>query len=196
MLVKIICAYCSAEATKEVGGVNRAQRHGRPVYCGRECAGLAHRRWKTPAQRKAEKQAYDARRRAEKADDLKAAKREYHKRTYNPARAAVERKKRAAKHAEYCRRPEYREWKSVYDRQHRAVKNYGDFADCFFLVLDIRDECLRQMTDYEIRMAKGTFGKTQQRKRDYARTLRKEPEIGPLGHLEFRQGRQNGSLSG
>lgn len=193
--VLVQCAHCSAWIEKEVGAVNRAAKSGLSVYCDRECAGLARRRWKSEAQRKLEKQAYDARRRIELADEIKASKAAYHKRTYDPVAAAVQRQKRMPSHVEYCRRPEYREWKREYDQKYRASKEYGEFAECFLLTMAIREECLSQQSDYEIRYARGGIGRTQQRRREYVRAHREEPEIGPLGNLELRQGRQNGSLT-
>ncbi|MDC9825654.1 hypothetical protein PRN20_18120 [Devosia sp. ZB163] len=190
------CAHCTATATTSNGNYNRAAKIGAPLYCGKECAGLARRKWKSPAQRKEEKRVYDAARRAELADEIKAAKRAYHLRTYDPAKAAVERKKRMPRHVEYCRRPEYRAWKRDYDRNYRAAKEYGEFAECFLLVMDIRAECLSQMTDYEIRLEKGTLSKTQKRRREYERANRKEPEVGPLGDFERRQGWEDGGLAG
>lgn len=194
--IQIECAYCGKLAFKPSGGVNRSRRIGAPIFCGRVCSGLGRRSGKSLEQRKAEKKEYDAQRRAELADQLRVAKREYHKRTYDPIKAATARKARMPYHVEYCRRPEYRAWKRDYDRQYRAKQDYGPFWESFILMMDIRSECLRQMTDYEIRIAKGTFGKSQQRKRDYERSLREEPKIGPLGDLELRQGRKNGSLTG
>lgn len=195
-VIQIECAYCGNLVFKQAGGINRSRRIGAPVFCDRLCFGLARRSNKTGEQRRAEKAAYDARRRASLAEEIKAAKRAYHKRTYDPAKAAIVRKGRMTYHVEYCRRSEYRAYKKTYDRQYRAKKYYGDFAECFLLVMDIRDECLRQQSDYEIRMAKGTFGKSQQRKRAHERSLRKEPKVGPVGNLELRQGGKNGSLTG
>lgn len=193
--VAIECGHCGKVAMKASSAVNRARRDGMTIYCSRECSGLGRRKGKTAAQIKAEKKAYDAARRIALADQIKAAKAAYHKRTYDPAKAAEYRKQRMPSHIEYCRRPEYREWKKGYDRQYRAQKHYGDYADCFLLVMDIRDECLAQQTDYEIRFAKGGVAKTQQRRREYDRLNRESTEIGVMGNLEFRQGRQNGSLA-
>jgi hypothetical protein len=195
-MASFTCAYCQREASQPAGAVNRARKIGASLYCDRKCSGLGRRMHKTKAEKVEEKRLYDAEYRRKNRAMLKAKKAEYFKRTYNPAKAAVERKNRMAAHVEYCRRPEYREWKRGYDRQYRAVKEYGEYAECFLLTQDIRAECLSQQSDYEIRLAKGTLGKAQQRKRDYDRSVRKEPEIGPLGNLELRQGRQNGSLAG
>lgn len=193
--IQIECAYCGTLVFKSAGGVNRSRRIGAPVFCGKECSGLARRSDKTREQRRAEKKEYDAHRRAVLIDQIKAAKRDYHKRTYDPVKAAAERKNRMPRHIEYCRQPEYRAWKREYDRHYRAEKEYGEYGECFLLMQDIRAECLRQMSDYEIRMAKGTFGKSQQRKRSYERSLREEPQVGPVGNLELGQGWQNGGLA-
>lgn len=182
MLIR--CAHCGKEADKHTGTVNRSTAAGRPLYCSRECAGLAKRKFKTVEQRKAEKSAYDAKRRVELADKIKAEKRAYHLRTYDPAKAAVKRKARMPRHVEYCRRPEYRAWKREYDKQYRAEKEYGEFAECFLLAMEIRDECLSRMSDYEIRLEKGTMNKALKRRRDYERIDREEPEICALGNLE------------
>lgn len=193
--IQIECAYCGTLVFKPAGGVNRSRRIGAPVFCGRECSGLARRSDKTDEQKRAEKKEYDAARRIALADQIKAAKREYHKRTYDPVKAAIDRKKRIPRHIEYCRQPQYRAWKRDYDRRYRAEKEYGEYGECFMLMQDIRAECLRQMSDYEIRVTKGTINKRQQRKRDYERSLREEPQIGTVGNLELGQGWQNGGLA-
>lgn len=181
-----ICPQCFCKTNKPVGHINRSAKRGAPVYCGRECAGLARRGpEKSMEQRKAEKSAYDTRRRIDHGERIRAQKRAHHKATYDPVKAAEYRQKRMPYHVEYCRRPEYVAWKSEYDRKYRAEKEFGEFAECFLLIQDIRSECLSQQTDYEIRLSKGGIAKSQQRKRDYARLVRKDPEIGPLGNLEL-----------
>jgi len=78
------------------------------LFCGRTCAGLARRKWKSREQLVAEKRDYDAKYRESNAAMLKAKKAAYHVATYDPATAAIARRKRAPQHAEYCRRPEYK----------------------------------------------------------------------------------------
>lgn len=195
--MQIKCAHCGKVAEKAVGAVNRARKVGLALYCNRTCAGLARRQPpKSVEQRKAEKSAYDANRRLVLADRSKAEKAAYHKRTYDPAKQRAYNQSRMPHHIEYCRRPEYREWKREYDRKYRASKEYGEFAECFLLVMDIRAECLSQMTDYEIRFAKGGVAKTQQRRRAYDRLNREEPENGALGDFELGEGWEDGSFSG
>lgn len=181
-MIEITCPQCGDLAVKATGSVNRSRRKGAPVYCSKKCAGLARRHNRSEKEAKALKAAYDREYSAKNAETLKAKKAEYHRRTYDPAKAAVQRKKRSKAHVEYCRRPEYREWKREYDRKHRAKKDYGEYADCFLLAMDLRMACLERATSYEIRQTNGVNCKSQQRKRDYERTHSNKPETGPLGN--------------
>lgn len=189
------CAHCTKLTDRPTGHVNRARAQGRKLFCSRECFGLDRRQWKSVEQRKEEKRLYDAEYRLRDVEALKARKAEYYQRTKDPVKEAAKRKERMPLHVEYCRRPEYRAKKKIYDRKYRAEKHYGELADCFLLVMEIRDECLSRMTDYEIRLEKGTLNKSLQRKRDYERSVRNSPEIGALGHLERGERGQNGRLS-
>lgn len=163
--MRVVCEQCGNEFERCVGHVNRARKKGYGLFCGRRCAGLARRTTKTKAQRVAEKAEYDREYRARNSDMLKRKKAAYHKRTYDPAKAAVERKKRSAAHAEYCRRPEYRAWKRKYDKKHRARKMFGEFADAYLVLGDLDREVLSRMSRYEIGLANGTINKALTRKR-------------------------------
>ena len=176
-----LCPQCGEEFWRRQGEFNRADRAGLKVYCGRECAGFGRRKNKTAAEKLVEKAKYDADRRERMADILKAEKAEHHRRTYDPAKAAIVRKARMPKHVEYCRRPEYKAKKQAYDVQRRAAE-FGEFAECYLLMLTIRDECLKIQTDYEIRQSAGTLCKTTKRRRDYERSFGNKPEIGALGN--------------
>ena len=160
------CSFCTTEFEKENGSINRARKDGKSIYCGRKCSGLARRLNKSDEQKKIEKASYDRMYRKKNNGILKVKKAEYFKRTYDPEKARIERKKRANFHTEYCRRPEYRKWKREYDRKYRAKKHYGEFWESFLLTLDIRTECLQNATDYEIRQANQTLNKAQTRKRN------------------------------
>lgn len=180
--MKTICPVCNIEFEARNGDYNRAIKQGYKPVCGRVCAGIKRRNNKTPEQRKKEKAEYDIKYRAERYKEIQQKKREYFQRTYDPEKARVERKKRMPKHIEYCRQPEYRKKKKVYDRQYRNVKKYGkELGECMTLALKIRDECLKQMSDYEIRLSKGTINKLQKRKRDYERLNSNKLENSPLG---------------
>lgn len=165
-MVAIICAWCGAESQKREADVRRANEAGRNVYCDRVCAGKARRKWKTDDDKKSEKREYDKRYRAKNADRIKAKKREWFQRTYDPAKAAIARKANMQRHAEYCRQPEYVKWKKQYDREYRAKKFYGEFWECHVLSMEIRDAVLDRSTAYQVRLDNDTFNKSQRRKRD------------------------------
>lgn len=191
----VCCVYCSVEFDRKPGEVNRAIKIGLNLYCSKACSGLNRRKGKTVAQRKEEKRIYDQEYRRRDPVGMKAKKAAYYQRTHDPVKEAATRKARMPKHIEYCRKPEYVEYKRKYDRRYRALKDYGEFAECALLVLDIRDECLLKMTDYDIRQEKGTLSKTQKRRREYERSIRNHPEEGSLGNIERGERGQNGGLA-
>ena len=163
--IELSCAHCGFTHLFEVSRVNRAKANSAPLYCGKDCAGLARRVFKTPEQKKAEKAAYDAKRRIDLADRIKAEKAARHKATYDPAKASIERKARMHKHVAYCQRPEYRAWKSAYDARRRAKQNFGEFADAFLLLQDVEREIEGRATKYEIYQQNKTLNKAQTRRR-------------------------------
>lgn len=163
--VKCTCPYCEQEFIAATGRFSRAQQIGAPLYCSRECAGLVRRSYKAEEDRKAEKAAYDRKRREENAEKIKQQKAEYFKRTYDPIKAAVERKARIQRHIEYCRRPEYKEWKREYDREYRAKRLYGEFAEAFLTLQNVEQEILSRATRYEIDIANEKLCKAQKRRR-------------------------------
>ena len=92
------------------------------------------------------KAAYDREYRRKNRARLKAEKAAYFQRTYDPVKAAKERKKKMPKHVEYCRQPEYKAWKKKYDK-HRRSKKYGEFAEAHQLLVELTKEINRQMPD-------------------------------------------------
>lgn len=122
-------------------------------------------------ERVAAKAEYDRQYRASNQRKLRAEKAAYFKRTYDPAKAAKERKANMPKHVAYCRRPEYRTKKAAYDREVRASE-YGAFAESWLLLLDLEREIRKQMPDkYERLKARGYFTRTaQQRRRELWQT--------------------------
>lgn len=168
------CPQCQGDFTPSTGHANRAAKLGAPLYCGRACAGLARRRAVplTDAEAKAAKKAYDAQRRIDLADRIKAEKAARHKRTYDPVKAAVERAKNMARHIEYCRSPEYKAWKSEYDRR-RKFAAFGPFAEAAMLLADLEQEISTRATRYEIYIANGRFTRSaQQRRRELWQTIK------------------------
>jgi hypothetical protein len=163
------CPQCTAQFEARVGHANRAAKTGAPLYCGRACAGLARRRAVplSEAERKEAKRVYDAARRLAKHAELCAKKRDHYYANREPIKAkqTVYRAKHMQRHVEYCRRPEYREWKKSYDRTYTAKQKFGEFADAFLLLQDIENEVAARATRYEIYSANGTLNKAQTRRR-------------------------------
>lgn len=163
------CAHCGNPVNRPSGEINRALRLGNPIYCDRACAGLGRRKNYTEAEKKEIKRLYDIEYRDKNREARKAKAKEYFKRTYDPAKAAVERKKNMPRHIEYCRRPEYKVWKKNYDRLYRLRVRFGDFAEAAMLLQDIEQEVDSRSTFTERESIKGTLNKSQRRKRDYER---------------------------
>jgi hypothetical protein len=170
--MQIACAYCGAVSEKPVGAVNRAKAAGARLFCDRECAGFGRRQHKTEAQLKAEKRQYDAEYRVKNRAMLKVKKAARFKLTYDPVKAAVDRKKTMPRHVAYCRRPEYKKSKSEYDKVRRAKQQFGEFWEAFLALSALDTEIAKQATKYEIMLINGTLNKTNRRKRDYERTQR------------------------
>lgn len=166
----ILCAWCGKSRLLEQGAINRARSRAAPLYCGKTCSGLGRRKHKTKEQRVAEKAQYDHGYRLRDPLALKIRKAAYHQRTYDPKAAALERKKRAPWHLEYCRRPEYKKYKSIYDLKRRAAE-FGEFSEAYKLLLDIEKEIGNRASRYEIYSANGTLNKALQRRRAYANTF-------------------------
>lgn len=161
---RTLCAYCREPHGRSNSHVNRSLKTGALVYCGRTCAGLSRRQWVSKDQRKAEKRAYDMEYRRKNRALLKAKKAAYFQRTYDPAKAAIERKAKMPRHVEYCRRPEYKVKKQAYDQQRRDSA-YGPLAEAARLAINLKREINERMSDYEIRIQNQTLNKKQTRDR-------------------------------
>ncbi len=173
--MKPLCAHCLKPVTQSASALGRAEREGRRVFCDRRCMGLARRVEKSKAQKVEEKRLYDEAYRQKNLAALKAKKAAYFQRTYDPAKAAVERKGRMAQHVEYCRRPEYKAWKAEYDRAYRAKADFGPFWEAALLLLQVDEEVASRMSRYEIYSANGTLNKSLRRKREYESSVGYRP---------------------
>jgi len=173
--MKIKCAYCGTKSDKPTGEVGRARRAGLNLYCDRKCSGLGRRGDKTSTQKIAEKRLYDIEYRRKNRALLKVTKHAYFVRTYDPAKAAVERKKNMPRHVEYCRRPAYKRWKSEYDRKFRARKNFGPLAEVAMLVADLNREIKERAKNHDIKYQNGATNKTQRREREARQEERSRP---------------------
>jgi len=171
----VICPVCLKSFGAFKGEINRAIKNGYQVRCSQVCSGIARRSNKTPEQKKLEKQAYDKEYRAKNLEVIKAKKSAHFKKTYDPVKAAIERKKRMPKHVEYCRRPEYKAWKVEYDKKYRAKQDYGEFADCFLLTQQI----FSLIDNREIKYINGLTNKSQIRKRKW-QTSQNQQNLPPI----------------
>lgn len=171
-LTTVICAWCGNETEKTLGHVNRAKKENRLLFCNKVCFGLHRRVEKSKEQKKQEKRLYDMQYRKKNAGMLKAKKAAYFQRSYDPVEAAKKRQETMPRHVEYCRRPEYKAYKSKYDSQYRAKKMYGEFYESFLLLLQIDREVESRASKYEIGLANGTINKAQSRRRNHERTHR------------------------
>lgn len=150
LMIVVACTQCGIEFEAETGRYNRAIKIGSPLFCGMKCAGLHRRKTrKTEEKRRADKSEYDRLRRERLADRIKKEKADYFQRTYDPIKAALERKARMPKHVEYCRREEYRTWKREYDKSYRS-KEYGEFAEAYQLLIELEKEINSRMTRFEV----------------------------------------------
>jgi len=180
--MEIICAYCGKAKEKTVSAVNRAKKENRPMCCDRKCSGLSRRDTRTTEQKKAAKAMYDVGYRARNPEKLKKAKREWFQRNYDPVKAAIARKPRAAWHAEYIRRPEQVAKKKIYDRKKCAKRDYGELWETQVLILEIDEEILKTTTKHQIRLDNGLANKKQTRRREYERLNSNKSERCPLGN--------------
>jgi hypothetical protein len=161
--MECICNHCGSKFEKTTGAANRALKQGKNIYCNRACAGIGRRSNLSDEEKKAIKSDYDKMYREKNLEKIKSNKKEYFKRTYNPEEAKVIRKKRMPKHVAYCRRPEYREKKKIYDQKHRAQQNYGEFWESFLLVQEIHKE----YNNTEVKMSNNLLNKNQKRKQEW-----------------------------
>lgn len=193
---RVKCGHCGKAVKQPPGAINRALRIGAPLYCDKVCAGLGRRHHTTKAQKVSEKRMYDMEYRRKNRKTLKAKKRAYFERSYDPVKAAAVRKARMHLHVAYCQSPAYRRWKRRYDRDYRAQKLFGPFAESFLLLQKIEREISTRMTRYEVYQTNGTLNKTLRRKRDYARLVGNQFKNGPVGNPAGHQERQDASRSG
>ena len=181
---KVTCSFCGAESEKPNGAINRAIKSNLSMYCDRKCSSANK---KTSKAEKIElKRLYDEQYRLKNKDSLKVSKAEYNKRTYDPVKAAVKRKKNMARHVEYCRQPEYKEKKKQYDRNYRAKLKYGELWEVAVLAMQIQDEVLSKMTRYQIDLESNTLNKKLRRTRNEQRTNSEEFKRSTLGHIDQR----------
>ena len=167
----VTCAFCGSRALKTGSEIGRAKRTGLALYCDRICSGKARRKHLTAKEKKDRKAAYDAEYRVKNLARIRSEKAKYYRENHDREKEREYRKRTAHLHAEYCRRPEYREWKKAYDRQFRCKREYGPFWEAASILFDVENTVRSQASDYEIRVQNGTLNKKQNRRRDDARQV-------------------------
>lgn len=156
----IICPHCKKEVDLPTGQVNRSNKKKSPIYCGRVCSGLARRLNKSEEQKKNEKAEYDKKYREERKEIIRIKKQEYNKTPAGRATQKRNRDKLKDYHKQYCRQPEYCAKKKVYDQEHRAKKQFGEFWESGILLKELENNIDR----HEANMSNNTFNKSQKRK--------------------------------
>jgi hypothetical protein len=120
------------------------------------------------------KAVYDREYRKKNRAILKLKKAAYFQRTYDPVKAAKERKKKMPKHVEYCRQPWYKAYKREYDKRHK-LSRFGEFAEAYIVLDMLKKEIRKQQPDrFELYKQSGRHQWNpinQQRRRDARKWL-------------------------
>src|ERR1700690_4365375 len=111
---------------------------------------------------------------------MKAQKAAYFQRTYDPVKAAKERKKRMPTHVAYCRQPKFRAYKREYDKKRRDSR-FGEYAKAHAALLELLKEIRKQMPDRFERYAQS--GRHQWNPINQARYRRKQNDKHALGNF-------------
>lgn len=171
-VASLICHQCLRRFDYPMAQYKYRRAHGAEnFYCGRECAGLARRTWKSKAQKVAEKAVYDREYRAKNRDALKAKQRAWHEANYDPDKARIVRRQKReqlrAYFAAYRARPEWRRHKQAYDAALRSAQ-YGEFSEVHRALVVLNKELIRRSPDkYERLKARGYYQRgAQARKRN------------------------------
>lgn len=161
---KLTCEHCNKWFERK-----RGQTRSKNIFCSLQCSGASRRIEISKEEKVRLKKEYDKQYRAKNLAEIKKRKAVYFQKTYDPAKAAIHRKARMPAHLEYCRRPEYREWKKNYDERYHAKKNNGEFWESAIILNKIADH----VDKYQAYLDKGTFNKSQKRKRLWKSSQRK-----------------------
>lgn len=163
-LIDFVCCNCGENSSTEKGAYNRAIRSGKKLFCGKKCSGEGRRKNKTKEQKVLEKAEYDKRYREKNRAELKIKKADSYQRNRDPEKERIKRKENMHKHIEYCRNPEYKQKKSEYDKRKR-LEEYGYFAECKALLMELEKEISSRATRYEIYKANGRFTRSAKERR-------------------------------
>jgi hypothetical protein len=175
-MATLVCESCAREFQRELRWVKILKRRGcERQFCSQKCTGIARRLWKSVAQKKREKAAYDEIYRAREVEKIRQNKAAYFRSTYDPEKARRERAKNMSRHVAYCRKyysdPKRKAAKEAYDLDRRA-RAYGEYADAYKLLIQLQDEVRKIVPSwYERAKIRGYYDRVirpnaQQRRRD------------------------------
>lgn len=159
----IICPHCKKEADIKNGYINRARKLGVPRYCSKKCSGLARKIYRTESEKKLIKKNYDKQYRDRGYVYMIKAVRFFYDYENNPEKYRTIRRKKQKAHNEYCRRPEYREYKKEYDHAHKHKLKYGEFWEAASILTKLNEI----LPSKQIKYNQGLINKSQKRKRKW-----------------------------
>lgn len=157
----IQCHWCGKDIEKKTGHINRAKKMGLNLFCGRVCFGLNRRT--TQEDKIEKKRLYDIEYRAKNDAIRRVQQKAYNESPAGRAMQKRNREKFKESHLEYCRTEQYRKWKKAYDEKYHAKYNYGEFWEAALVVKEI--EVVIEPEKLEVKIQKGTYNKSQKRKR-------------------------------
>lgn len=144
--MEAICAYCGKVFDKPTGAYNYAIKIGINIYCSSRHSALGRRSGETKEEKKQIKSWYDMFLRESMTEqDLELdylQRAVYFQMDYaaNPGKYKEIRDKKMPSHVEYCRQPEYREYKKTYDEQYLAKKHYGEYWEAAIVLKKLDKE--------------------------------------------------------
>lgn len=162
------CHTCKKETFKSTGHYNRAIKLGAKLFCSQKCFGVSRQKDLTIEQKKEHKRLYDIEYRRKNLERIKQNKKIHFQKDYkaNPEKYRAIRNARMKTHVEYCRNPDYKAKKHIYDRARYAKEKFGDAWESHVLIMEIGEECAKRMSKYEIRLKNKTLNKALQRSRN------------------------------
>jgi len=125
----------------------------------------------TTQSKKEEKRLYDIEYRRKNRGRLRRGKQIYYQTDSGKAASKRNRDKLTDYHLEYCRTEKYKAWKKHYDKINRAKCKYGEYWECFLIIMDIEKIVKQRIPNkYERYKARGYY-KSQTVKRAYKRHI-------------------------
>jgi hypothetical protein len=129
---------------------------------------------------KEEKRLYDIEYRRKNKERIKERQKKYNESPAGRATQKRQREKRKKYHADYIKSDRYRKWKKEYDKNYRSRKEYGEFWECFIILIQI----YKLIPNREVKQQLSLNNKSIKRKRNYEKLKCKEFKGYSLGNLK------------